>query len=189
MGVFEYVSVLTSIVIGLGVAHLLQGMAAIVQHPGRRQTYWVHLLWVAFMFFQAIFFWWWEFALESLEQWTFQVYLFVLFYAIIIYLLCALLFPQDLEGYSGYEDYFMSRRAWFLGLLATFFLIDFWDTWLKGADYFVSLGLEYPIAQGLICVGCVIGIATANRRFHAGFAILVLVYEVSFAVRTYGVIG
>jgi len=163
-------------------------MATIVQHPGRSRTYWVHLLWVVFMFFQAIFFWWWEFALESIEQWTFQLYLFVLFYAFLIYMLCALLFPQDLEDYAGYEDYFMSRRSWFLGLLAAYFLVDFWDTWLKGVDYFVSLGLEYPISQGLIIVGCMVGIATANRRFHAGFAVVVLVYEVAWAFRHYDMI-
>jgi hypothetical protein len=189
MGVFEYVSVLTSIVVGLGIAHLLTGVATIVQHPGRQKAYWVHLMWVAFMFFQAIYFWWWEFALNSLEVWTLQVYLFVLFYAFVIYLLCALLFPSDLDDYSGYEDYFISRRAWFLGLMAAYFLIDFWDTWLKGADYFASLGLEYPIAQGLIIAGCLVGIATANRRFHAGFALLLLVYNVSWAFRYYDTIG
>ena len=189
MSPFEYVSVLTSIVVGLSIAHLLTGVATIVQHPGRRRAYWVHLLWVAFMFFQAIFFWWWEFKLEPLEVWTLQVYLFVLFYAFVIYLLCALLFPSDLEDYSGYEDYFISRRAWFLGLLAAYFLIDFWDTWLKGADYFASLGLEYLIAQTVIIAGCLVGIATANRRYHAGFALLVLVYVVSWAFRFYDTIG
>lgn len=188
MGIFEYVSVLTSIVVGLAIAHLLKGVAGIVQHPGRRRIYWVHLVWVASMFFQAIFFWWWEFALESLEQWTFQVYLFVLFYALIIYMLCALLFPQDLEGYDGYEDYFISRRSWFLGLLAGFFLIDYWDTWLKGADYFASLGPEYVLSTGLIIVGSLVGVATANRRYHAGFALLVLAYQVSWAFRYYDII-
>ena len=189
MGVFEYVSVLTSIVVGLGVTHLLQGVATSIQHPGRSRTYWVHLLWVAYMFFQAIFFWWWEFALENLETWTFQVYVFVIFYAVIIYLLCALLFPHDLEGYSGYEEYFFSRRAWFFGLMIAFYLIDFYDTWIKGVDYFVSLGLEYPISQGLIIVGCVAAIVTTNRRYHAGFAVLALAYQITWAIRTYDVIG
>ncbi len=189
MSVFAYVSVLTSIVIGLGIAHLLQGVAIIVQHPGRRRAYWVHLLWVAFMFFQAIFFWWWEFALESFQQWTFQMYLFVLFFAFIIYLLCALLFPQDLGGYSGYEDYFMSRRAWFFGLLAAFFVIDFLDSWLKGSEYFAGFGLEYPITQALTIIGCLIAIATTNRRFHAGFAQLLLAYQVVLAFRNYDTIG
>jgi hypothetical protein len=34
MEIFEYVAVLTSIVIGLGITHLLQGVARIIQHPG-----------------------------------------------------------------------------------------------------------------------------------------------------------
>ena len=188
MGVFEYISVLTSIIVGLGIAHLLKGVATIVQHPDRHRTYWVHLLWVAFMFFQAIFFWWWEFALESLGHWTFQIYLFVLFFAFLIYMLCALLFPQDLEGYTGYEDYFMSRRSWFLGILVVFFLVDLGDTWLKGADYFNSLGLEYPLTQGLMIAGCLVGIATANRRFHAGFAVVILAFQIAQAFWNYDVI-
>jgi hypothetical protein len=189
MGVFEYVSVLTSIVIGLGLAHLLRGVATIIQHPGRQAPDLVHLVWVAFMFLQAIFFWWWEFALESLQVWTFQLYLFVLFYAFIIYLMCALLFPSDLDDYSGYEDYFMSRRAWFLGLLAVSVVIGFWDTWLKGAEYFDSLGLEYLISQAGYIVLCLVGIWTANRRFHTGFAVAALLYQVSWALRDYSTIG
>jgi len=189
MGLFEYVSVLTSIIIGLGIAHLLQGVATLIQHPDRHRAYWVHLVWVAFMFFQASFFWWWEFALESLELWTFEIYLFLLFYSVIIYLLCALLFPKDLGGYSGYEDYFMARRAWFLGLLVSFYLIDFVDTSLKGSDHFASLGLEYPVSSAITVVGCLIGIATTSRRFHAGFAVLLLAYQLWWALRNYLIIG
>lgn len=189
MGVFEYVSVLTSIIVGLGIAHLLGGVAGLVQHPGRHKSYWIHLLWVGFMFFQAIFWWWWEFAFESLGTWTFQLYLFVIFYAILIYLLCALLFPSDLEGYSGYEEYFMSRRRWFFGLMTTFFLVDLWDTWLKGAEYFASLGLEYPIQTSLYIVGAVIGMLTMNRRYHAAFALIAFVYQIEYAFRSYSTIG
>jgi hypothetical protein len=189
MGVFEYVSVLTSIVIGLGIAHLLSGVVRIIQHPGRRPAYLTHLVWVAFMFFQAIFFWWWEFALEPLQVWTFELYLFVIFYAVVIYLMCALLFPSDLDDYSGYEDYFISRRAWFFGSLAAFFLIDFWDTWLKGAEYFSSFSIEYLISQAAYVALALVGIWTTNRRFHLGFAVVGLLYQVSWALRYYSTIG
>ena len=189
MGVFEYVSVLTSIIIGLGIAHLLRGVAGLVQHPSRHKTYWVHLLWVTFMFFQAIFWWWWEFAFETLETWTFGVYLFVLLYATIIYVLCALLFPSDLDGYSGYEDYFLSRRVWFFGLLAAFFLVDLGDTWLKGPDYFASLGLEYPITSGLYIMFSLVAMIAVHRRFHAGFAVIALAYQVFWAFRQFSTIG
>ena len=189
MGAFEYVSVLTSIVIGLGIAHLLSGVVRIIQHPGRQPAYATHLIWVVFMFFQSIFFWWWEFDLGERQVWTFDLYLFVIFYAVLIYLMCALLFPSDLDDYTGYEDYFISRRAWFFGLLASFFLIDFWDTWLKGAEHFASLNLEYPISSAAYIALSVVAIRTTNRRFHMGFAAVGLVYQVTWALRYYSTIG
>jgi len=103
--------------------------------------------------------------------------------------MCALLFPSDLEGYAGYEDYFMSRRRWFLGLLATYFLIDFWDTWLKGSEHFASLGLEDPVSSVMYVGMCLVGARTTDRRFHGVFAVAALVYEVTWALRYFSTIG
>lgn len=189
MSVFEYVSVLTSIVIGLGIAHLLRGVAGLIQHPSRYKTYWVHLIWVAFMFFQAIFWWWWEFAFEELKVWTFHLYLFVLIFAFIIYLLCALLFPSDLEGYSGYEQYFISRRFWFFGLLAVYFVVDIGDTLFKGMDYLVSLGPQYPASTVILVTGCMVAAYTAHRGFQAVFALVALGIQVLWAFSSFGTIG
>src|SRR3954467_1167590 len=65
MEMFNYVMVLASVIIGLGITHLLQGVGGIVQHPGREKTYWVHLLWVAATFLRAMFWWWFEFRLSK----------------------------------------------------------------------------------------------------------------------------
>ena len=43
MGMFEYVVVLTSIILGLGITHLLQGMTRLIQDPEGGRPYWVHL--------------------------------------------------------------------------------------------------------------------------------------------------
>ncbi len=43
MGMFAYVAVLTSIIVGLGIAHLLQGTARLFQDPDAGRPYWVHL--------------------------------------------------------------------------------------------------------------------------------------------------
>ena len=60
MDIFEYVAVLTSIIIGLGITHLLRGVAGLIQHPDQHRIYWVHLVWVGYLFFTLIFWWWWE---------------------------------------------------------------------------------------------------------------------------------
>lgn len=189
MDIYEYVSVLTSIIIGLGIAHLLRGIAKIIQHPGRHAVYWVHLVWVGFMFVQMAFWWWWQFNLVDLPVWQFQNYMFLLIYAVILFLVCALLFPSDLDDYSGFEEYYFSRRKWFFGLFGTSFLIDLYDTWLKGAEHFSSLGPQYLFLVGSFVTFSVVAIMTRWRLFHAIFAISALMYQLYFAFQFWGTLG
>jgi hypothetical protein len=92
MDLYQHVRVVVSILVGFSLTHLLKGAARLVQHPGRERVYWVHLVWVLFIFFYVITFWWWEFRLEEIPGWTFPIYVFVIVYGILLYLLCALLF-------------------------------------------------------------------------------------------------
>jgi hypothetical protein len=182
MDIFEYVSVLTSIIIGLGITHLLRGLVRLIQQRGTEPVYVTHLLWVAYMLFSIIMWWWWEFGLSAVTTWTLGLYLFVSAFALVFFLLCSLLFPPTLESYAGYRDYFMRQRRWFFGLLALGNLLDLGDTLLKGTDYFASLGIGYVIQVGLAVTLCMIAILTRNARFHVGFAALALTSELYQAV-------
>jgi len=189
MEMFEYVAVLTSIIIGLGIAHLLHGMARLIQHPDQDRAYWVHLTWAFYMFLTTVFWWWWEFRLEGVEVWTFQLYLFVLLYAVLLFLLCALLFPASLEGYDGFKGYFYSRRAWFFGIGACIEVVDLGDTLLKGTEYFASLGPEYVASVAIQIPMFVVAMRTKNERFHAVFAVVMVLYQLSFALRMFQTVG
>ncbi|HMF67691.1 MAG TPA: hypothetical protein VK602_08800, partial [Phyllobacterium sp.] len=142
--VFTHVRVIIGIILGLSVSRLLTGIARIIQHPQRKNIYAVHLGWVLFTFLSVVHFWWFEFYLHELVLWKFEAYLFVIFFASLHFLACSMLFPDSMEGYSGYEDYFMSRRAWFFGILVSIFVFDFLDTAMKGMAHFRALGVEYP---------------------------------------------
>ena len=189
MDLFEYISVLTSIIIGLGLAHLLRGLAGLVQHPGRHRIYWVHLVWVAYMFFNLIFFWWWEFSLGEIGTWLFQDYVFIVFYAVVLYLLCAMLFPADLEDYDGFADYFLSRRGWFFGLLALSFLIDIYDTSLKGEDHLANLGLDYIMLTVINTSAAIVAAINGRHVVHAVIAVGALTYQVWWAFRFWAQLG
>jgi len=189
MEMFEYVSVLTSIIIGLGIAQILQGITGIIQHPEQGKVYWIQFCWVGYMFLLAVFWWWWEFRLGTVEIWTFPLYMFVILYAVLVYLLCALLFPTDYSGYDGPKDYFYSKRAWFFGLLIFVNIIDLGDTLLKGWEYFASLGLEYPIATVSKMVLAGIAIYSKNEKYHAFVAISLLLYQLAWAFRLLFTVG
>ncbi len=188
MTFFEYIAVLVSIIIGLGITNILSGVARLAQHPGRDRVFWIHLLWALYCFVLLIFFWWWEFALAEVEQWTFALYLFVVFYAVICYLLCALLFPSDLQGYDGFRDYFLSRRRWFFGVLALAFVVDFADTLLKGGAHLESLGWAYSFKTGLHVALCLVAMNTKKVWFHGTFVVLAFAYQLWFIFSAYGVV-
>ena len=189
MELFEYVAVLTSIIIGLGMARLLSGLTRLIQHPEHAKPYWIHLCWVAYMFVYAVFWWWWEFELGAIEVWTFGVYMFVILYAFLVFLLCSLLFPTDFSGYDGFKGYFYAKRAWFFGVFCLSEIIGLGDTAIKGVEYFHSLGIQYLIAVGATVTLSAIAIFTRNERFHAIFVVVALSYLIINGFLDYEVVG
>jgi len=183
--VFTHVRMLLSVVVSLSIARLLSGLAVFVQHPGRQKPDTVHLLWAASVLLMLVHFWWWEMALAYRSAWRFEVYAFLLFYATLNYLICAVLFPLDLTEYQGWRHYFESRRAWFFGLLALSFVTDLADTWLKGLGYLVSLSPEYLLRLGAYLVLFLAASLWQDRRFQLAFASANLVYQLSWILRLY----
>jgi hypothetical protein len=143
----------------------------------------------AYMFLSIVFWWWWEFQLQHIKTWTFSIYLFVVFYAFYLYLICAMLFPRDLEGYDGYKDYFLARRGWFFGLLIGWSVIDTIDTWIKGADYFASLGATAMIFNVVLALSSVVGMISRRGTVQAVIAVGQLAYLVSGVLRLFNMVN
>ncbi|MCV0395122.1 MAG: hypothetical protein K5872_02830 [Rhizobiaceae bacterium] len=182
---YPHVRIVMGMVVGLGIARLLGGVARIIQHPGQVPLYPVHLAWVASVLLMLVHYWWWEFGLFTVPRWTFEVYLFVLAYAVLLFLLSTLLFPDSMHDYDGYESFFISRRRWFFGLMATTYVFDVVDTLIKGRVHLDHFGVEYLIRIPVFLVLCVVAALTANRRFHAVFVTFTLVYQVSWILRLF----
>jgi hypothetical protein len=182
---YFHIRMMLGIVVGLALTHLLRGIARIIEHPYQKPLYWVHLVWVLSMFVWLLHFWWWQIRLTNEVQWTFLIFFFLVSYALLLYLLSALLFPEQVDEYKSYREYFYSRRAWFFAVLACVYAVDFYDTWLKGADYFHGLGIEYIVRNATYIVLCGVAIATRQPAFHATFAVAGLLYQVSWILRSY----
>jgi len=186
---YLHVRVLFSMILGLGVARLLSGVARIVQHPREYKVYWVHLLWAVFLFLYLIHFWWREYRLQVVQQWTFPLYFFIAIYAVLLFLLCVLLFPEEMADYDGFKAYFYSRRRWIFSLMTILFVADFADTLIKGSAYLQSLGPIYYIRAALYILLSAVAIKIANERFHATFAIFATAYEILLIFKDYMTVG
>src|SRR5690606_19869448 len=133
--IFPHVRVLLGTVIGLGIARLLLKVANVIQHPTRAKTSLLHMLWVGSLLIELVLFWWWELSLFQVQNWTFCVTLFLITYAVLLFLIASLLTPDSIEEYEGYEEFFLQRRKWFFGLFALVAVFDVIDTVIKVPQY------------------------------------------------------
>jgi hypothetical protein len=182
---FQHIKTVLSILLGLSIAQLLKGTVRLIQHPGREKPYLVHLLWALYMFLVLIHFWWYEYQLKVITNLDFAEYFFVIGYILIYYVLCALLFPDDLKDYNGYEEYFYKKKTWFFAVLAITYLADTVDTLIKGKEYFLSFSWEYLARVIVHVILCLIAIRIKNKKFHLVLVVLFLLYELSFIWRMY----
>ena len=175
---FPHVRIVMGMVIGLGITRMLAGIASFIQHPGRYRLSLLHMLWVGSILLELVLFWWWEFGLSRIPQWTFGIYLFLVGYAVVLYLLSALLFPDNISEYAGYEDFFIKRRRWFFGLLAATFLLDVVDTLIKGREHWTQLSGDYLVQVPIGLLLCLMAYISERRAVQIALALVHLTYQI-----------
>jgi len=164
MNPFEFVMVLVSIIVALGVAELLVGIARILR--GELRLYWIQAVWVLSLFIMQLQYCWSLFDLEAKGEWVFLDLVRLLAPPIALFLASSLLFPSRQERVDLEEYYFAKRRPIF-GLLAGLML------------YYWILSLSFSLLSAVQFAGVAMTatlIVTDNRAIHAA---LTLVYAIS----------
>ena len=183
MSQFEFIAVLVSIVVGLGIVRLLSGIARLLDTG--HTPYWVHLVWTWNLFHYLVFFWWFFWRLSVVTEWNLLLFLFVLIYAVALYMLCAILYPAA-EKTEDFEDIYFARTKWFFGLWAATMIIDIVDTNWKGTFGLEGFGVFHVIVWGTIIIGSLIAIRTDNRRYHEVWAVVFLLLMSTFEYMNFG---
>lgn len=167
MGTFEYAMVLVSIIIGLALTHVLSALGAAVHRlrghgdPIRLEA--VYLLWVGFVLIWLVSFWWFEFRFQELDvEWSYGLYLFLILYAVCLFLVAVILVPSHMITVRDSYEYFMAGRRWFFVAVLFGLGVDQVDSFLKGVEW----GLR-PLTlwlNGTIVLVCLVGMASEGRR-------------------------
>lgn len=117
MGPFEYLSVLISIVLGLGITHLLSGFGRWLELRDRFRPFGPSLAWAVFLLLVHFQTWWTMFGYSGYQAWDFLQFSVVLFQPILLFLLATLVFPSGDAPTRDLRENFFHQRPWFFGLL------------------------------------------------------------------------
>lgn len=186
MGAFEYLSVLISIILALGMTRVLGGIGEMLQARSRHRIYWVHVLWIVNLFVYLVIAWWIFYRWRDQQPWNFYLFLFVLISPTILYLTSLLLFPRESDAKTVIDykaHYYANHRAFFI-IFALFVPVDIVDSLLKGLPHFLSLGPIYFVSGSVYFAGLLIAAITSSRRYHEFYAVFFLIQTtvVSFMI-------
>jgi len=120
METFDYISVMISIVLGLGIANILNTIGILIRNRPRvihSITYYLHSFFVILLLFQA---WWTVFGYRDYPDWDFFFYLLILSMISSIYLLTEMLkIKEDLVVIDLESIFSKNKSLYFLIFIAS----------------------------------------------------------------------
>ncbi|UXP34032.1 hypothetical protein N6H18_08760 [Reichenbachiella agarivorans] len=117
---FEYVVIMTSLILGLAMAQILNGVADMVAHYSKTKFSFAHTILIVIIFFVAIQDWWYSYQYsKQIEVWTIPIVLAILSFPILLFIEARILFPTGSRSQETDMDrYFYENWKWIYSLFA-----------------------------------------------------------------------
>jgi hypothetical protein len=164
MDAFTHLSVLISIVLGLGITNLLMGFARIVQMRGRVKVYWPTIVWGLVLLVIHVQTWWSMFWLRNIETWTFVAFNLTLMQPILLFFLSALVMPDfDRDETIDLRANYFSQVRWFFGIIVALLVVSLLRTYVIAGQLPAPADLAFHIA---FIVGALPAALIKHERFH-----------------------
>ncbi len=166
---FEYIAVLVSLELAIGIGHLFAAFARLLQAGDRVRFDPVHLAATGLLVLLLTQFWWgfWNFRL--VETWSYLAVLSVLAPVGCLVVAGLVLVPADARSDAApgeridLGEYYFAQRGRVYGLAATTFVL-----FTVGDALILHQPLLHPenLARGLAIVACIVAMRSGSRRTH-----------------------
>jgi hypothetical protein len=172
MTLFEFVSVMFSIILGLSLSQMLLGVARLVRDPNEVKTFGPQAIWTATLVLMHFLLWWsiWDF--RDVE-WNYARFVVASVEPLLLFFMGALLLPSPAgSGSIDLRSHFLRVRPWLMGLYAALMIVFLLD----GPLVFQSEGLwsGYRIPQVIALLAVLLGLKTQDARHHHIISLVVL---------------
>jgi hypothetical protein len=163
MDEFSYLSVLISIILGLGITRLITGLGRIIEARRHVRLYWPVVGWIGLLLIIHVQTWWAMFGLRGHRDWTFFAFLVVLAHPILLYLLAALVLPEIGSAPVDLRANYYEQSRWFFGISLLVIAVSL------GRDLVLDGSLPDALNTGIQLCFFVLGsiaMFTRRPRFH-----------------------
>lgn len=162
--VFNYLSAITSVILGLGLTHLLAGYARLIYTQESICLPWLYTGWIVLLLPVYFIYWWAFWDYRKLGRWTFTAFSFLLIGPIGLYLITVLLLPDKInQPLFDVHAHYLNIRHWHFGLWAA---LQIWgillSPLLKEGFKISSLLNRYKYAQYILLSALVVGFFNAT---------------------------
>ncbi|MEJ2541407.1 MAG: hypothetical protein P8188_15800 [Gemmatimonadota bacterium] len=179
MEAFEYLSVLISIVLGLGITHLLTGFGRWVEARSEYPAFGPSLAWAGFLLVVHVETWWTMFGYTQHQDWTFLEFTILLLQPMSLFLLTVMVFPSSDARRQDPKVNFFHQRLWFFGLLVVLLVVSIAKDLILEGRLPEPLNLAF---HGVFFAAAILGMLMKGERGHRALAYTVLVVFVVYTV-------
>jgi hypothetical protein len=172
MNEFDFLAIFVSIILGLGVTHVLAGAGRAFYRRKQIPIDEVHMVLTGATLLILVLNWWVFFFWQTRTQWTFEVFLILMAWTASFYMLAIFLYPADASDSHNYQEIFDRTRTGYCGSLIASVLLDILQTAIRG-DLFHPLW--YLPFVGHYAVLATVTMGLRNRRFDRFFAWYLLI--------------
>jgi hypothetical protein len=169
---FEYVIVLISIIIGLGITTILTGIAELMKHTRPVKLFTPYIIWILLIFVLHVQDWWLSYQLMSVKEWSLPFFLMIILYPINLYILAHLLFPAGLSQEFDSKSFFLEHfPRLFIGSITLVILSVIQNLTLTEEPIFTQV----PHLIILVVLSILVVQKNRNATVHTAVAIALLV--------------
>ena len=162
MSLFEFIVAMLSIIVALGTAEILGGLARSIRDHAKQGGSWLHVILVLAVLLGFLQAWWEAWSLRTLTEWTFPALLLMLAPSALLFLVAHLLFSR-----SGFEG---SLKSHYFSQAPAIFCLIAAAAALSGAFPPLILGEAVASPQNgialLVIAGCLVLVFTRRRELH-----------------------
>ena len=177
MSPFEFVTVLISIILGLGITQIMSGVADFIHQWEKAKLYWPHMLWVILVFVLHVQQWWLTYELKVIESWRLPFFLFEVLYPINLFILARILFPA-----TGGEEATYDLRSYYYQNYRKFFTMVIILSALSALEniFIYGLGIDGWSPNVIILLGLLLVAVKDIRKvwLHQLIAVALLIFMI-----------